>query len=737
MNAIIEKINSIGCVFIEFTLPMLIQASILIVLLLLADFVLRKRVCSVFRYWILMLVLVKLVLPTSLSGPFSVGYWFGDKLEYADVGRGAYEPQAAGPTMPALPYIDTSNVPPAIYPPATYPAAGEVDVSAAHPIAAPGAPPVQIHWQGVVFLLWLAIVVALLLLLGQRAIFVHSLVAQAKEANRAMCDALDDCRKRMKVRGKPSLKISPNATSPAVCGLFRPVILVPNNLSTALGAEDLEVVLLHELAHIKRGDLWVNLAQTFLQIVYFYNPLLWLANAVIRKAREQAVDEAVLVAMGEKASRYPQTLVSVAKLAFKRPALSLRLIGVVESKSALTARIKRILSRPIPKSAKLGVVGLLAIIVTAAILLPMAKGEWEKDIRNPVSLDENGKPIVTHTLYMQGQPEEPVYRLEGKTYSDVEHVVAHIGELMKQKPFPYIRVYTTSQFQRQQQPIEQLGKLCREIGFINMEFKYDLECSNGELKATLPNGVTVELVGVCEHPSEGKQWWGVDGQAIARPYERLNRNERSGDSELYEVVYRLFGCDDILSTIYSSSEITGHISVNPLSQKTEKLNIPDAANAYGAILLVKPDAQSIRLEIGAGRDSDWKTLCSQSSPVDKTGTTGPGVVFQPAIEKDGKTHITIAHQIKDRQIRVIVIDHSGQIHKSEGFQNTISGELGSCQVRFDLPAEKIKEIQFQTQKFQRATFKNVSLRHGVKTDVEVLISDKGFTNKESASVSGS
>ena len=113
--------------------------------------------------------------------------------------------------------------------------------------------------------------------------------------------------------------------------------MVPQNLAPTLGSSHLRPVLLHELAHIRRGDLWINLVQTILQIIYFYNPLLWLANAVIRRIREQAVDEAVLVAMGASAPQYPQTLVDVAKLAFSRPVLSLRLIGVVESKS----RIKR------------------------------------------------------------------------------------------------------------------------------------------------------------------------------------------------------------------------------------------------------------------------------------------------------------------------------------------------------------------------------------------------------------
>ncbi|MBN2138126.1 MAG: hypothetical protein JW720_09980 [Sedimentisphaerales bacterium] len=370
MNAIIERINSFGYAFVEFALPMLIQSGVLILLLLLADIVLRKRVRAVFRYWIWMLVLVKLLLPTSLAGPFSIGYWIGDELAFVDTEQYNYDTQAE--QLSLRPYPDLSSVGPAVYAPATAGAAIDdpVGESAVVPVAE-----IQISWQGIVFVLWVAAAGAMVLLLIQRAIFVRGLVAQAIEAEQPIYDILDNCRKRIRVGGRLRLKISPNATSPAVCGLFRPVILLPGNLSSDLGAEDLQVVLLHELAHIKRGDLWVNLLQALVQIAYFYNPLVWLANAVIRRAREQAVDEAVLVTMGERALRYPETLVSVAKLAFKRPALSLRLIGVVESKGALAARVKRILSRPIPKSAKLGMVGFGAIIVAAFVLLPMAKAQ--------------------------------------------------------------------------------------------------------------------------------------------------------------------------------------------------------------------------------------------------------------------------------------------------------------------------------------------------------------------------
>jgi beta-lactamase regulating signal transducer with metallopeptidase domain len=81
--------------------------------------------------------------------------------------------------------------------------------------------------------------------------------------------------------------------------------------------------------------MWVNLTQTVLQVVYFYNPLLWLANSIIRKVREQAVNETVLEAVGENTRWYPDTLGAIAKLSFKPPALSVGLIENIESKDSI------------------------------------------------------------------------------------------------------------------------------------------------------------------------------------------------------------------------------------------------------------------------------------------------------------------------------------------------------------------------------------------------------------------
>jgi beta-lactamase regulating signal transducer with metallopeptidase domain/transglutaminase-like putative cysteine protease len=393
MEIIVQTINTAGRAFVDFALPMLMQSSLLIAILLAVDVVLRRKVRAVFRYWIWMLVLVKLVLPPSLGSPVSLGTWLGGALQAPTAAL-----REAGPPLPeatplamslarvahtSSPSVPTPVVPP---PPSTdmmapyrsAPAQAAPVEASPQPTSRLPAPAVlppgpSVTWQGLVLLAWGVTVAALLLLLVQRMFFVRGLVAQAEEGNPGMRDALAECRARLGLHSRVAVRLSPNAASPAVCGPVRPVILIPQNLASRLHGADLQAVLLHELAHVQRGDLWINLAQTLLQIAYFYHPLLWLANAVIRGAREQAVDETVLVALGDTAPRYPETLVNIAKLAFRRrPALSLRLIGVVESKSALTARIRHILDHPVPKSARLGTLGLAAVALTAAVLLPMA-----------------------------------------------------------------------------------------------------------------------------------------------------------------------------------------------------------------------------------------------------------------------------------------------------------------------------------------------------------------------------
>jgi beta-lactamase regulating signal transducer with metallopeptidase domain len=383
MDQLVVSLNNRGAAFCEFAGAMLVQTSVLTGALVLVDLLIRKRVRASVRYWMWMLVFVKLLLPPTLALPTGVGYWL--RAEPPAVAPVAEEP--ASVAMPMAPAPTPVSLPP-YEPMEVLPAPDTSPEAIAPAVAGP-----TLAWQAVVFVFWLVGLVVFGLLLVQRAFFVRGLIAQSVPVDGDLAETLERCARQIGVRRRTGLRVSPNTFSPAVCGLFRPVILLPVSLLEKLSGENLRTVLIHELAHIKRGDLWINFVQTILQVLYFYNPLVWLAHAIVRHVREQAVDEMVLVALGAEATSYSKTLIDIAEMAFFRANLALRLIGVAESKKSLEGRIKHMLTRPIPKSAKIGFWGIVALGIAAATLLPMAKGEMRPSTGDARSSDSAVEPV--------------------------------------------------------------------------------------------------------------------------------------------------------------------------------------------------------------------------------------------------------------------------------------------------------------------------------------------------------
>jgi beta-lactamase regulating signal transducer with metallopeptidase domain len=236
---------------------MLLQASLLIVVLFLLDLAFQRYARAVVRYGLWLLVLVKLVLPPSLALPTSIGYWL-------DTGKQPPVKQ----TLPATTVLRFSEA-----------SGAESEPKFSPPPAAPA-----LGFAAFGLLIWIAASVILLGILIRRSRNVARRVAEAAEAPEQLQELLNSCCRQMRMRQTTTLKLAGFAMSPAACGLLRPVILIPEELVNQLSMPSLRAVLLHELGHIKRGDLWVNYLQTLLQIVYWYHPLLWLANAQIRRS---------------------------------------------------------------------------------------------------------------------------------------------------------------------------------------------------------------------------------------------------------------------------------------------------------------------------------------------------------------------------------------------------------------------------------------------------------------------
>jgi Tol biopolymer transport system component/beta-lactamase regulating signal transducer with metallopeptidase domain len=393
INDCLMDLNKVGGVFYDYAAGVFVQSALLVALLFVIDLLLRKRVRAVFRYCLWLLVLVKLVLPPMLSLPTGIGYWLGDHIPAAtNVSSGTFDTVALEHARPSgeMPHVRPSE---------------NVDGENTT-MASTDKGLTSLTWQAVVFLLWLAGVMAFLAVLVQRIMFVRGLVAAGCPAGDELTDLLEQCRRQMTVKRDIKLRLSEAVPGPAVCGLLRPIVLMPTSLVEKLSPEGLRAALIHELAHIKRCDLWVNSVQTFLQVVYFYNPFVWFANSMIRKVCEEAVDETVLVALGGQAKHYSNTLIDIGETVFWKADLGLRLIGVAESKKALQWRIRHMLNRPIPKSSKLGALGITMLLVIAAILLPMAQAQRLKPGSKPMTEHDAETALTTAPAPAQ----HPVFR---------------------------------------------------------------------------------------------------------------------------------------------------------------------------------------------------------------------------------------------------------------------------------------------------------------------------------------
>jgi len=100
---------------------------------------------------------------------------------------------------------------------------------------------------------------------------------------------------------------------PTVVSLVKPAILLPLSLSSGLSAAQVEMLLLHELAHLRRRDHWINLAQWAIETLLFFHPAVWMISRRVRVERELACDDMVLAA-GVGQTPYAESLLRMAEL---------------------------------------------------------------------------------------------------------------------------------------------------------------------------------------------------------------------------------------------------------------------------------------------------------------------------------------------------------------------------------------------------------------------------------------
>jgi len=237
----------------------------------------------------------------------------------------------------------------------------------------------QLSWQVYAMLAWLAGTLTLGIWLFLRLHSLcgrHAYQAAAASLPQSFYNRMADCANRLGLRHIPRVVVTKRLASPAVFGAFRPVLLMPKGYLSKLSRRDTEHMLLHELAHVKRGDLIMHSLYMLLQIAYWYNPLLWLVRRQMHHLRELSCDATVANLLRERTTAYRQTLLETARrLLATSVEPGLGLLGLFEDSNRLLVRLNW-LTKPTwrYRTMKRTIVVAIAALMIACVL-PMARAQ--------------------------------------------------------------------------------------------------------------------------------------------------------------------------------------------------------------------------------------------------------------------------------------------------------------------------------------------------------------------------
>jgi HEAT repeat protein/beta-lactamase regulating signal transducer with metallopeptidase domain len=183
-------------------------------------------------------------------------------------------------------------------------------------------------------------------------------VGPVDEERRRMLDKL--CL-RLRVGRAVTLLESALVTVPTMIGWLRPVILLPASALVGLTPAQLEAILAHELAHIRRYDYLINLFQTLIETLLFYHPAVWWVSRRIRQEREACCDDLAVTVSGDPIA-YARALLEMETLRAATPRLAVAANG-----GDLMKRIHRLVGVEMNANRRFAGVMAVALVLTAII----------------------------------------------------------------------------------------------------------------------------------------------------------------------------------------------------------------------------------------------------------------------------------------------------------------------------------------------------------------------------------
>lgn len=399
LNLMLAHADSAGARWLAWVTTASLEAALLFLLVGLVWLAVRSRLAPQVGYGLFLLVPLKLLVPVTVPTPPILARWTPTGLVASwsrpaapgTTGSPAATPPAAtlrrldGPSRGA----DGSMQPPVVALVVAAPASPPA-VPRPGPVPAPGPGPVGslpaglatdthgLSWAALAMTVWGAAVVVLT---GRFAVAQWRFRARLRRASPVDLSqwAVDFGALCRSAGVSPAVRLmeTDGVAAPAVWGMLRPTILMPQGIAETLTEAQLRWVLLHELAHVRRRDLVVVTLQRVVSVLHFFNPVVWVANRVIHELREYACDDTALALGQASAVESGEAFVRVLRhAAGGRRGLEGEL-GVfgLDSRTCCLRRVRRLLDGGRPIRTATGARWGVAWFVLAALTVPHLRAD--------------------------------------------------------------------------------------------------------------------------------------------------------------------------------------------------------------------------------------------------------------------------------------------------------------------------------------------------------------------------
>jgi beta-lactamase regulating signal transducer with metallopeptidase domain/lipopolysaccharide export system protein LptA len=388
----IPSLNQIAQTWWQWMSSMFWQVSLFIIFIALLDTVIRRKAWPQIRYVLWGLVFLKLIIPPTWQMPTSIVSWIQPKVEKQISRQIEHREVAAANSQASASVVQQQDQ-------GWTPTVSE-----------------KVSWKSLVFLSWLAggITFSILLFFKLSGLPKRHKKEDGGKIPEWFAELLINMSKRLKINKIPVVVFSEETKSPAVYGLFRPILLLPVGYLGQLSPEQAEHVLMHELCHLKRGDLWVHWLCLSLQIIYWFNPLLIWARRQMRHVCEICCDITVADILREKTVNYRNTLLTTAReLLGETSEQGLGLLGVLEEPFRLVSRLKWLEKNTWENRKQKIASTIIAGLIVAACVMPMA-GLSQTAIKNKNHLVKSeANPVESNNPKKQNNVTVSADNIEG------------------------------------------------------------------------------------------------------------------------------------------------------------------------------------------------------------------------------------------------------------------------------------------------------------------------------------